>query len=78
MARGGRLLASSACLFFTTGAGPGKHDRLAAGLFDLFLGRFAEAVGRDLELLGQLAVAQELQLVEAALGEVLGHEAPRA
>ena len=61
-------------LILTTGVGPGKHDHLAAGLFDLFLGRFAEAMGRDLELLRQLAVAQDLQHVEAALGEVLGRE----
>ena len=39
-----------------------QHDRLAAGLVNLLLGRFAEPMGGDFELLGQFAVAQQLQL----------------
>ena len=56
------------------GRAAGQQDHFAAGLLDLFLGRLAEAVGRDLELLLQLAVAQHLQHVEPAAGEILRRE----
>ena len=65
---------SSAILTLTTGAGSAEHDGFAAGLLDFFQGAGAEAVGGDLELLGQLAIAQDLEHVVAALGQVLGLE----
>ena len=46
---------------------PGTIGGRAARLFDLFLGRRAEAMGRNRQLLGQLAVAQHLQHVEPPL-----------
>ena len=48
----------------------GQDRRRAAGLFDLFLGRGTEPVGRDRQLLGQLAVAQHLQHVVTALQQI--------
>ena len=53
----------------STGLGAGQDNRLAAGLLDLFQRRPAEAMGRDLQLLRQLAVAEHFQLVARTLAQ---------
>ena len=70
-------------------AAGGEHDRLAAGLLDLLERALGERVRVNGELLGELAVAEDLDAVVAALDQArvaeralvdvgAGGEAPRA
>src|SRR3972149_4648961 len=63
-----------AFLFLDHGRRPRQDNRPSAGLFDFFLRRFAETMRGDVELLGELAIAEYFELIEAALGEILGHQ----
>ncbi len=48
----------------------GQFIDTATGRRDLLFGRFAEAVGRDLQFLGQFAITKDLDFVKGAFGQI--------